>query len=290
MRTLPVLLALSLVACGGSDKAESAAPGTDTSTGTATTETTFPLTNDAQVEEAFGMATLPSMLYLMTMFTATDAGTGTDACPVVVETQTGMTITGACTSTDGTAYTGSVVIAYTESGGRVTYDNWGWNGADLLNVDGTHAIGADTGLSVAEVSTEEAGDGLRVTGRDASSGMNLSVTFTSFNQRVPLFDAAPGNYPIQAAYSAVGLTGSGAATLEGSYTYTAECDTGPSNATFTLTGAQRVTLSVASCDTNDCTHWEAADGTSGNLCDGDPTSTDTDTFTATGTGTSTAAN
>jgi hypothetical protein len=273
MRTLSVLLSLSLVACGGTDKADTGAGATDTSTstGTGTVETTFPLTNAGQVEEAFQMATLPSGLYLMTMVTAmassdpgTDPGATVMPCPAVEQADGGTTITGGCTADDGTEYTGSVVITLTAAGGRVTYDNWGWTGADLLNVDGTHAVGTDMSIS-----TEEAGDGLRVTGRDRS-GMNLSVSYTSFNQLVPFLTGEPGNYPIQAAYSAVGLTGSGAATLEGSYTYTAECEDGPANGSFTLMGAQRVTLSVASCATNDCIHWEAADGATGDLCDEAP--------------------
>jgi hypothetical protein len=278
MRSLPVLVALSLVACGGSDASDSAASGTGTSTGTDTTAPSFPLTNGDQVAEAFGMASLPSTLYFVTagLLASAETGTGTDPsatvmpCPSIEESDGGTTLTGACTADDGTEYTGSVTLSMTADGGRITYDNWGWSGADMLNVDGSHALGTDTDLSVADVSTADADDGLRVTGRDAASGMNLSVTFTSFNQRVPLLDAEPGNYPMHAAFSAVGLTGSGAATLEGAYTYAAACTTGPSNASFTLTGAQRVTLSVASCDTNDCTHWEAADGTTGDLCDESP--------------------
>ena len=268
MRPMPLLLALSLVACGGNDKADTGASGTDTATDTGPLETDFPLSNADQVAEAFEMAMLPSGLFALTMVTSMGVDSGPDAsgtsCPEVVVADTTTTITGACTADDGTAYTGAVVVAAAGSGLRVTYDNWGWGGDDMLNVDGTHAVGADLG-----VSTVEPGDGLRVTGRDG--GRTVSVTFHSFDQLLPyggmLFGMEPGNYPVQAAYTAVGLTGSGTATLEGSYTHTAACGTGPSNATFTLVGAQRVTLSVADCATNHCTHFEAEDGLAGDLCD-----------------------
>ena len=298
MRSFSLLLALSLVACGGDDKSDTASTdtatdtATGTSTGTGTTADPYPLTNDMQVQEAYLAAQMPSLVYLMTIFTA---GFGDGICPAMAETETTSTITGDCTSTDGTAYVGSVTMTMAANGARITYDGWGWSaeGGSIL-IDGTHALTMEGG-----VATAESGDSLAVT--LVEEGMDMAAEFTSFDQNMPFFSAEEGTYGVQAAFTLAGMGGSGALSVEGDMVYTQACgeqlatadgmdpaDASPDleSATFTLTGSQVVTLTQAECGAV-CMTWTGATSGTGEVCDGDPTTTETDTFTATGTSTGT---
>ncbi|MEN9786327.1 MAG: hypothetical protein RLZZ299_1591 [Pseudomonadota bacterium] len=301
MRSLSLILALSLVACGGDDTSDTGS-GTDTatetatgtSTGTGTTADPYPLTNDAQVQEALLASQVPSLMYLMTIFT-TAFGDGT--CPTMTETETTFTATGDCTAADGTEYVGSVTMTTTASGGRITYDNWGWSAdGEAVSMHGTHALTMEGG-----VATSEADDGLTVS---ITGPMTLSADFSSFDQTMPFFGAEARTYGMQSAFVLQGMGGEGALTVDGEMVYTQACgeqlasadgmdpaEAGPdmASASYTITGSQVVTVTQTECGA-DCMTWTGATSGSGEICDSDPTSTDTDTFTATGTGTGTGTN
>ncbi len=311
MRSFSLLLALSLVACGGDDTSDTAS--TDTSTGTSTTTSTgtdtavdgFPLTSNEQVQEAFFAAQMPSLVFFLTMAGTTPSepgaadgmtGGGTvEDCPVVAQSMTGVTLTGGCTDAEGTVYTGSASITMGPGGGRVAYDGWGvTSGTQSLTVSGAHALSMEFG-----VATTAADDGLVLA--LSIDGWSMEANYASFD--LPGFSDQPGSRDMLAVFVMTGMGGAGSLTVEGTSTYTQACGAtlaaadgmdpataspGQESATYTLTGSQVVTLTQTACGAT-CMTWTGATAGSGEICDTDPTTTDTDTYTATGTSTGTAS-
>lgn len=255
-----VLLPALLSACtsGGKDSAADDTGGTDSTITDPGGD--FPLSKQRDIEGgwsvAYGGGTVPVGMLFVISFSA-DEG-----CPTIIEeSDTRYEVQGGCDSADGIHFEGGYLALLDEAAGTITMTFTGFEMADdtaSTLIDGTSVL-ADNVSSTDDLQITSTGvaawpglDGVKV----SYSGVEMDVNRSG--------DASTGG-PMRGSAVAQGV---GRLSWDGTLDYgEQDCSGSLVGGEVVLSGSQDVTFRPAADCSTGCIPWEAADGSSGEVCD-----------------------